>query len=101
MIRFTNREAAGLIPHFLSLSDPRPAKEQIHEGYAHDGGWRPFSVFQLLLTQNGLAWLEYPGDPKLYEISRAKFRSELLILFQFSWLAIIQPDDSFEISRLD
>lgn len=38
-------EMLGLIPSFLSESDPRPAREQFDENYQHGGGWRPLPNF--------------------------------------------------------
>jgi hypothetical protein len=102
MIAFTDMEAAGLLPDFFGEADPRPAREQLHENYAHGGGWHPMKGWRLEHVGHlGLARAYYPGDPPMRELSRAVFRKELLILFQGSWLAIIQPDGSFEMGRCD
>jgi len=37
-------EHLGLLPEFLDPKDPRPARAQLHEHYAHGGGWRPLSA---------------------------------------------------------
>ena len=37
----------GLLPGFLSVDDDRPAKEQLHENYAHGGGWHTLNGFRL------------------------------------------------------
>ncbi len=106
MIEFTNMEVAGLIPDFLDEADPRSAVEQIHENYNHGGGWRDFKGYELSGGTNAgaigiLCSINYPGDPPVYEVSRAKLRDETLILFQHQWLAVIQVDGSYRISRLD
>ena len=102
MLAFTNMEAAGLLPQFVSEHDPRPAKEQINEAYAHGGGWNSFEGFTLVSSDDKSQYgLDYPGDPMSKELSRAMFRDELLVFFKGSWLAIIQKDGSFEVSRLD
>ena len=102
MIRFTNMEAAGLLPDFFGEADPRPAREQLNENYARGGGWHPMEGWQLEHVANlGLARACYPGNPPYREVSRAKLRTELLILFQGAWLAIIQPDGSFEMGHCD
>lgn len=102
MLRFTNMEVVGFIPQFLSERDPRPAKEQIHENYAHGGGWNSFDGFELVNFEKlGNYALRYPGDPLIKELSRAKLRDELLVFFECQWLAIIQPDGSWEVCRLD
>ena len=102
MIHFTNPGAAGLIPEFFSEHDPRSAREQLHENYAHGGGVRPFQGFTLQSWQSpGEAHLTYPGDPPMREVSRATLRDETIILFDYSWLAIIQPSGDHIITRVD
>ena len=87
----------GFIPDFLSENDPRPAKEQIAENYSHGGGWNNMKKFKMNPDGN----IQYPGDPPLILIAETKLRDELLKFYNGSWLAIIQPDGIFEISRLD
>lgn len=99
MIKFTNQHLAGYIPYFLSENDPRPAREQIDEAYV--GGWHSFKGHTLKYDDGGNAFLEYPEDPPTLEVARAQLRDETLILFQHSWLAIVQPDGSYEIARID
>ncbi len=100
MLLFSDMRVAGLIPSFLSEDDPRPAVEQIHENYAHGGGWSDFEGFDLR-HRNGLFELHYPGDPSYREVSRAKLRDELIVLFAYSWIAVIQPDDTYRIAKID
>lgn len=97
---WTNIEAAGLIPEFLSEHDPRPAREQIHENYAHGGGWNSFHGFELR-QHDGRYAIYYPGDPAMREVSRTSLRDELIVLFQYAWLAVIQPNGTYEIARID
>lgn len=107
MLRFTNMEEAGLIPEFLSESDLRGAVDQINERYAHGGGWLDFSGF--LVEQVGARFqLRYPGSPEdgepdeVYaEVSRARLRNELIVLFQSAWLMVRQPDGTHRIARID
>ena len=102
MIRFTNQERAGLLPLFFSSNDMRPAAEQLHENYAHGGGFHPFEGFQLLDRHlPNKAQLAYPEDPPMRELSRGTLRDELLIFFESSWLAIVQPDGGFVVTRVD
>jgi hypothetical protein len=90
-------EALGLLPDFLSERDPRPAKEQFHVNYAHGGGWHSFPGFKLNRDNS----LSYPGDPTLQPLARAQLRDELILVYPYSWVAIVQPDRSFEVARLD
>lgn len=86
----------GYIPLFFNADDPLSAKEQIDKNYRHGGGWRSFKGFKML--DNGI---KYPGDPLMPLLFEAKLRNETLRFYDGSWLAIIQPDGSFEISRID
>lgn len=100
MIYFTNQQAAGYIPWFLDEDDPRPAKEQINQNYI--SGWNEFEGFILHdWKKPDRAYLSYPDDPPMREKSRAKLRDETLILFQSDWFAIVQPDGTFNVARLD
>lgn len=87
----------GLLPNFLSEDDPRSAKEQLNENYAHGGGWLPMEGFKL--TSRGR--LSYPGDPPLRALAVTKLRHEAIVLFEHEFVAIIQPDGTFEVARMD
>jgi len=45
--------------------------------------------------------LRYPGDPILAPLAQAKLRDELIVFYRHALVAIIQPDGSFEVSRVD
>lgn len=96
-------EIVGLLPLIFSEDDPRPAREQVNERYAHGGGWHRFEGFTLhgIEHEPKEMWLDYPGDPPMKSLAWAKLRNELIVLFQFSWVAIIQDDGEYEISRMD
>lgn len=86
------------LPYFLHLDDPRPAAEQFNERY-HFGGWHPRKGDPTKLGNNDE--LLYPGDPPLPPLAKCKLRDETIILYQSDFVAIIQPDRSFEVSRMD
>ncbi len=65
-------------------------------GYLQFGGWRPFHGFTV--TARGL---EYPNDPPQPLLAEARLRNEVVRLYKGSWVAIIQPDGSHEIARMD
>lgn len=89
-------DALGLIPSFLSPDDERPAAEQIASNYC--GGWDSFKGF----TFNPDTWaLSYPGDPDLLPLFTATLRGEAIIVYQSGFTAILQPDGSFDVARLD
>lgn len=86
----------GFLPTFLDLDDPRPAREQFHENYQHGGGWRHIKGF----VRNG-AVLRFSDDPPYHPIAVMLFRNEQIFVYRHGFVAIVQPDESFEVSRLD
>lgn len=91
-----NREMWGLIPNFLDPDDPRDAKEQFNARYI--AGWNHFEGFSF---DTKTETLSYPGDPPMHPRSVMLFRRELILLFPYSWVMVIQPDNSWEICRMD
>ena len=90
-------EHLGMIPQFLDKDDPRPAREQFDANYRHGGGWCPFAGHKIL--SNGK--LKYPEDPPLELLAETQLRDEVIRFYECSWVAIIQPDGSYEIARMD
>jgi hypothetical protein len=91
------REMLGYIPDFVSTNNDRPARAQLHEMYSHGGGWRPFNGF----TLNDDLTLSYPGDDPVLPLAKMQLRDEQIVVYQHAWVAIIQPDRSFEVCRMD
>jgi hypothetical protein len=86
----------GLIPAFLDDNDPRPAREQFNARYI--AGWQPFDGF----TMNPETYvLSYTGDPPLEPLSTLLFRHEVILIYPYSWVAIVQPDGAWEVCRMD
>lgn len=85
----------GFLPEFLSDHDPRPAKEQFAAN--HHPGWRAFKGF----VKGADNSLTYPGDPPQPVLAQTKLRDELICYYYHSWVAIIQPDGTFEVCRMD
>lgn len=100
---------AGFLTQIISEADERPAEAQLNDRYAHGGGFFEFKGFKLVHTETtGGSYLVYPGDPKILEVARCELplSKEILVLFQGSWLAIIQkfpgPDGRHaKIARVD
>jgi len=88
-------------------SDERTAEDQLADRYAHGGGYAPFDGFTLsdwgwdAWADGSMATMIYAGDPPVTEVSRAALRDQTLILFEHSWLAIIEKDGSFTVTRVD
>jgi hypothetical protein len=45
--------------------------------------------------------LSYPGDPVLEPLGEIQLRDERIVMYQYSIVAVIQPDGSFEAARMD
>lgn len=105
MLYFDNLEAAGYLPLLLDPRDPRSPQEQLNETYAHGGGWNSFEGFTLQRNVGGdgreYFSLHFPGDPPMREISRAQLRDKTIVLFQYSWLAVIEADGTYDVARVD
>jgi hypothetical protein len=88
--------ALGYLPNFISDNDNRSAKEQIDDRYI--SGWHEFKGFDMNPETNALI---YPGNPDYPPLWSRKLREETIILYQHSWVAIVQKDGSFEVARID
>lgn len=89
-------EHLGHIIYWLDDFNPKSATEQLNDGYQF-GGWQPFKGFKLR-EDNALL---YPGDPPTIPLAQAQLRDELVVFYDHSWVAVIQPDRSFEVCRMD
>jgi hypothetical protein len=88
----------GFLPSWLDPDDPAKAAEQLGKNYQHGGGWRPFHGFKMD-PDNGT--LIYPQDPPLEPIAIMILREERIAVYLHGWVAVIQPDLSFEVCRMD
>lgn len=94
-------EMLGYVPTFFDEEDPRRAAEQIRDRYI--GGWAPLSGF-VMLPDGTLLYGDQTAedaDPPLQPLASADFRHERLVFYPHAWLAIVQPDGSYEVSRVD
>jgi hypothetical protein len=90
----------GIIPTFLDPEDLRSAKEQFHAHYI--GGWNKFEGFKWDADNELLNYGEgEDADPPMKPISMLLFREEMIVMFPYSWVMIIQPDGDWEIARMD
>ena len=90
-------EIIGPIPLWLDEEDPRPAREQLDEHYQHGGGWQPFKGFKLTKGWS----IEYDGDEALKPLALMKLRDEVVAIYQYGWVMILQPNGSFDVCRMD
>lgn len=97
------RNIGPFLQMILIDADQRPAKQQINERYRHGGGWHAMKGWKLHLDKHNLELtsITYPGDPPQYPLASAMLNAELVILFPHDFLAVVQPNGNFEISRID
>jgi hypothetical protein len=88
-------EDLGRIYGMLDLTNPAPARDQFN--YQHGGGWRPRDKFTLGDDDS----LGCPGDEPLHPLAEITFRDERVLIYESDFVAIIQPDRSFEVCRMD
>ena len=93
-----NPEQLGFIPSFLDDEDPRPAAEQLDANYQHGGGWRPLSGWGF---NKRTLELTYPGDPPVKPIAFTTLRREKILFYPYAQVMVLQPDMTFEVSRMD
>lgn len=93
-------DVLGFLPDMINDGSPDSAVQQFHRNYQHGGGWHRFHGHKLT-TFAGKPALQYPGDPPQPAIAEATLRDEQIVLFQGSWVAVIQKDGSFEVARMD
>lgn len=87
----------GMLPYWLDEADPRSAREQLHDHYLPiGGGWQPMPKFTMTETT-----LHYPGDDDIKPLAAMWLRHECVLVYDCSIVAIVQPDGSFEVARMD
>jgi hypothetical protein len=97
LLKNCHPDELGALPDFIDQEDPRPAKEQFHENYAHGGGWHPIKGF----SHKGMV-LTYPGDPPLEPIAMWPLRDEMIVVYRHGIVAIFSTKTGdFEVARLD
>jgi hypothetical protein len=92
-------ELAGFIPQMINADDPRPVREQINANYAYGGGWQPMEGWTLDCSTTSI---QYPGDPPYKLVAVGSMPDGTMIaIYPHAWVAIINPDDTFEVARMD
>lgn len=90
----------GLIPSLISNAFPGKVKDQINENYAHGGGYSAFGHSQWVFDPLTMT-LSFPGDPVFTPKASALIGDERVIVYEAGVVAILQPDGSFEVTRMD
>jgi hypothetical protein len=97
--KIDQRVDLGLLSMIFRGDDPRPAKKQAKDRYAHGGGWSPIPGF---LLDQGNWTLSFRGDPPYKPLAYGYLsKKEIIVLYNYSFVMILQADGSFEVSRMD
>lgn len=96
MLAGRHLDEIGFLPEYLDEYDPRSAQEQFDANYPFGGGWqsKPHRV-----DADGV--LYYPGDPPLKPIGGTQLRDEMILVYPAAFVAIVQPDGTFVVQRMD
>lgn len=97
-----NQHHVGLIPeNLIRFANPEDdAVKQLADSYVYGGNqWHDIDGFKLGADNS----LKFPGDPKL--LPRAQFvlgpKQELVVVYDSAFIAVIQADRTFRVTRMD
>lgn len=96
----TTAEHLGYLPYLIGTQFPGTVAEQLRENYAHGGGYMPFGGDKWKLDPKTHV-LTYPEDDPFEPLAMTKIRDETLYFYNYAILAIVQPDGSFVVTRVD
>lgn len=91
-------EHLGFLPFIIDASDPRPVEAQVEERYQHGGGWRPNCKWAMDPNTKAITFL---GDKPLQPLARIQVNGETVYVYDHAYVAIVQPDGSYEVGRMD
>lgn len=99
-----DQELWGIIPTFLNPWDERDAVTQIDANYQHGGGWHdtvsPYEIVRSPGTALPFA-LKFEGDPPFKARGMTMLRDEVIVLFDYGYVAVIQKDGTHRVARID
>lgn len=87
----------GYVLDFLDEDDPRPAQQQFDANYRFGAGWTT-GKFTIAAINDALC---YPGDPPQPPLAECQLRHERVLFYPHELIAIVQPDGSFVVQRMD
>jgi hypothetical protein len=81
-----NPDMLGLLPLWATPEAQPSMVDQIHDNYAHGGGWTNVTSFTVD-TETGA--MQYPGDPDQWPISIMVGEAEVLWVYLGSWVTVM------------
>ena len=99
-------EHLGLIPSFLDELNPDDAITQINRNYQHGGGWYDMEGFELSKDDDPpWASIIYAINDEPAEsytcLAHCKIHDEIVAFYRSAWVAVIKPNLSFRVARID
>lgn len=92
--------ALGYIPQIIRTDDMRPSSEQIHERYAHGGGWSPWERGKWTMDDDGT--MHYPQDDPMEPLAILVHpNGETVRFYDCAIISITNADGTFDVARLD
>lgn len=85
--------ACGLIPHFLDNEEEK-ALDCFNRHY-------PFGTHELVGAEIKDGAMLYPNDPPLYPYMEVAHGNEMVYIYPHAFVAIVQPDGSSYVTRMD
>ena len=95
----------GYVPTMVNNVDTDAVK-QLHENYAHGGGWVPFRSFRVEKDRTGHYTLNYPDDPPYVQIAQGWLPAtkQLVVMFPSAWVMVVdkaENGETYRIARMD
>ena len=92
-------EALGLLPLMLSEEDMRSARDQLQWHCAQHSKPVVFTTWGFTFNPKTYS-LKADGTAINRPLAKSSLRDETILFYRFSWLVIMQPDDSYVVARI-
>lgn len=94
----------GFLPDLISNLYPGNVAEQLERNYAHGGGYRDLTKLEpgKWTFNKRNKTLRYRGESDIFNpLASVQIKDEMVYFYKYSLLAIVKPDGSFAVTRVD
>lgn len=98
------REVLGLLPALISNEYFGNVAEQLERNYAHGGGYRDLTKLEpdKWVFNKRKKTLRHRAERSTFKpIASTQIKDEQVYFYQYALLAIVKPDGSFAVTRVD
>lgn len=89
----------GYLPEWVTANPEVSIVDEIHNNYAHGGGWHDFEGFTVDPDTGAMS---YPGDPVQMPIALFRSDTEVMWLYSGSWVTVYDDySETFRTARID